>query len=197
VGLKPLSRLGRTTQRPTRLRNPSVAGTGPKIYSYGGQVVRIGGPGEPPPGFVTPTTSKSEWFVYWAFCRLLGIPDGDMRRYPFFGDHEGNQGRFGYQIGSRGAGGAVVDFLYYAAAGRYIAMRVQTERYHYYVGADRQVFDAIQFANLSKKFDVVDLVEFKWISDLTGKAVIDAVRSGMRGRGEVDPIASGTVRRIR
>src|SRR5690606_25402309 len=54
--------------RPPRLRSFPVMPRGPRLYKLDPDHAKSG-PGEPPPGFVTATTSATEWFVYWAVAK--------------------------------------------------------------------------------------------------------------------------------
>jgi len=63
---------------------PPVVKRGPKLYEFGKDHGHTGGPGDPPPGFVTIKTTATEWPIYWALAKVLGTPAADkIRTGPF------------------------------------------------------------------------------------------------------------------
>lgn len=74
----------RGSNRPPRLRHAPVTSRGPAWYTQATRAIHTGGPGAPPPGFVTATTSGDEWMWYWASMRVLD-PDRDPTQPPFYG----------------------------------------------------------------------------------------------------------------
>jgi hypothetical protein len=145
-----------------------------------------------PAGFVTPTTSETEWFVYWAFARIFQTEN--YRRGPFFGLK--GQGQWGYQIGDRELGGAVVDFVHYTSrSGRPTAVRVQTEYWHNMAETEVHQRDALQLQKLMSRYNVVDLYDFKFKHDLTGQAVMVATKAALGLIQLANPVASGVVYR--
>ena len=56
---------------------PETVKRGPKLYEYGKEHGHTGGPGDPPPGFVTIKTTATEWPIYWALAKVLGTPAAD------------------------------------------------------------------------------------------------------------------------
>jgi hypothetical protein len=152
--LTPIKR-PRQSARPIGLRRPATAPRGPRLYSR--PEARVAGAGEPPPGFVGPTTSRSEWICYVAFAKVLRDPP-DPRQPPFFGGTN-----WGFQIGvlgtyTRQLGSAVVDFVYYAPRER-VFIRLVTERFHEAFGPAQQAYDVIQRALLGSQGRVVDIFE--------------------------------------
>jgi hypothetical protein len=66
------------------LRRPPVRLSGPRTLRLQSDPVAVGGPGEPPEGFVTAHQSALEWDVYWGFARVTRSPR-DPRKPPFVG----------------------------------------------------------------------------------------------------------------
>ena len=65
---------------------PETVKRGPKLYEFGKDHGHTGGPGDPPPGFVTIKTTATEWPIYWALAKVLGTPAADkIRTGPFRG----------------------------------------------------------------------------------------------------------------
>jgi len=156
--LKPIRPRGEA--RPIGLKRPATLPTGWRQFSRAPER-RGAGAGDPPPGFVGPTTSGSEWIVYVAMAKVLHDPP-DPRQPPFFGGKD-----WGYQIGilgtfTRQLGSAVVDFVYYAPHER-IFIRLQTERFHEAFGAAQTGYDVIQRALLGEQGRVVDIYESRFI----------------------------------
>lgn len=180
--------------RPGQLRRAPVTGTGPRDLGLQKKPIRTGGPGEPPPMFVSATTSRSEWVAYWALAKAFNDPR-DPRQPPFFGGRD-----WGYQIalqgGRREPGGSVVDFIVYLP-GETIGIRLQTERFHIAAGPEKQAYDEAQFTNLSRFLTVRDLYEQDILGDPSGEAAVRAVIDLIGGRGRMSPIRSGTYRRVR
>ena len=67
---------------PPKLRTPARLPRGPEWLHL--PVQKLGGPGDPPPGFVGATNSAVEWMVYWALSKVFGRPE-DPRKPPFDG----------------------------------------------------------------------------------------------------------------
>jgi len=140
-----------------------------------------GGPGEPPVGFVGGTTSATEWYVFWAFEKLLG-PEGVNWTY-----------QESFQGGRHVPGGAVIDFVLYMPM-QTILVRVQTWRFHFGDGPDKIQADTEQkIANTSIWGEeiVVDIYEQYFIDDDTGKAVLEVCSDAMQGVEWPNPIATG------
>jgi hypothetical protein len=172
---------------PPRPRVPTRLPTGPKRYRGGREVVA--GPGEPPPGFVRPTTSKTEWFVYWALWKIFGTPR-DAREGPFFGGPP----FWAYQEGTGGDGTrSKPDFTVYRP--RRLIIRVQTEFRHLFTDNAKQAYDRLQRVAQSNHNTVVDLYDFRFINDKTGQAVIIETKAAIGLIERPDPIVAGTALR--
>lgn len=188
----------RRSQRPpapSRLRRLAALPTGPKWLRLRADPERKGGPGEPPPGFVRGSTSKSEWICYWALAKVLGTPRDP--RVPneqglFLG---GDNWRYQKPFGD-GRGSAVIDFLVFLEDGN-IALRIQTFAYHFKTDARKQASDQAQFVHLGRFFRVVDLNEDALIRDETGQGAILAVRAALTGGIDLNPLNAGTVQDVR
>jgi len=169
-----------------------ISTTGPyRILNQ--KVDYITGPGEPPPLFVTATTSTTEWIWYWASAKIYNDPRDPMQP-PFFGGAD-----WGYQIPSEGGRrnplGAVVDFIYYNP-GETVGIRIQTDRFHESAGPLQQAYDRNQKMQLSKWLTVRDVFEQDFIQDRTGEAACRLLVETLGGRKRIQPSRSGTYRRV-
>lgn len=197
---KPTNR--RKAVRPPRLSSIPAVPRGPKLYHLPKHLqVGTTGPGEPPPGFVTATTSRIEWHYYWGLYKVMA-PTQDPRdpRYGF----TGIPGVFGYQTAyaggrNRSGGGAIIDFTiepHELTNGMPIAFRIQTERYHLFTSDIKQAYEQLYRSRMSQHYRVVDLYEQNVLFDPTGQAVVIAVKNGLRGVTEPNPVRGGTPLRI-
>jgi hypothetical protein len=142
----------------------------------------IGGPGEPPAGWVGGTTSVSEWYLYWAFEKILG-PEGADWQY-----------QSSWLGGRQMRGGAVVDYVVRQKSGRRVGVRLQTYRFHFNVDAAEQASDVEQALALSElDFIVIDVFEDQVINDPTGQAAIMAVLEIINERQRPNPLSTGSV----
>ena len=176
-----------------RLRRPPAMPTGPKAVGITTKKQVVGGPGEPPPGFLSPANSKTEWFVYWALSKVFGSP-ADPRVGPF----TGGQPDWMYQQAVNGGagvlGGTTIDFVVYGAR-RPTAFRIVTEYYHIFTSRSKQVSDEMQKISVSDRYDVVDLYDMDFITDPTGQQAIVVVKMGLAMIERPDPILSGVALR--
>lgn len=182
------------------LRKPPLRRYGPKALRLSATPAGLGGPGEPPEGFVTAHTSRTEWWVYWAMARVLRDPP-NPRKPPFVG---GAQWTYQKAVdGGRVVGGQVVDFVYLgeASSGRRgsgtIGIRVQTEHYHIMTDAATQMQDFLLKANQQAVDLIIDVFDSDFIGDKTGKAVCVVIANALKGIQRPSPITSGTAQRIR
>ena len=183
------------TQPLKRLRKPPLRSTGPRVLRLQKDPDIIGGPGEPPEGFVTAHTSKTEWVVYWGFSKVTRQPR-DPRKGPYIGA----PGLWEYQKavdGGRVIGGQVVDFVYFHSRGQTLGFRIQTERWHIFTDADKQMSDFFLKEDQRAVDQIVDLFDYEWLWDKTGKAVCAAIANGIKGIQSYSPIFAGTSQRIR
>ena len=167
--------------------------TGPASLKLGQYAIYVGGPGIPPDGFVGVWTSKTEWYVYWALCRLTE-PGKDPRKPPFDG------GRFfQYQkieSGGRVPGGSVTDFAIATPTG-WIGLRVETERWHVWTTADQQMKDLSITTHLKAMQRVVRVWDQYFIGDESGQEVMRVVSLALKGIEMPNPIKWGTAQRVR
>lgn len=151
----------------------------------------VGGPGEPPPGFLTGQNSLTEWYAYWALAKIFNDPK-DYRQPPFFGGVE-----WGYQIARLGGfvralGSAVVDFVVYQGA-TVLGIRIQTERFHTFAGSRRYSYDLVQRASLEGAgLTVVDVYDDQLLGDPSGQKSIVAMKGAIGRLEKVSPIVAGT-----
>lgn len=150
----------------------------------------VGGPGDPPPGFIGGQNSVTEWWVYWALFKIMD-PTANPRKPPFFG----LPGKFDYQSAQMGGfiralGSSVVDFLVHYGH-THIALRVQTEFFHIFTNERKHAYDLLQRANLMKFIHVVDLYDNELLGDPSGAKAIVAVKRALNMIESVNPILSG------
>ena len=158
------------------------------------EIVRTGGPGNPPNGFLNGQNSLTEWYVYWALAKIFNNPR-DPREAPFFGgwpDWEYQSSQLGGF--TRALGSAVVDFVVHIGS-THILLRIQTEYFHLYTSSRKQSYDEVQRLNLEKVGRVIDVYDYDLLGDTTGqKAIITMKRSiGMLERAS--PLRAGTALR--
>ena len=154
-----------------------IVGLGPRELGLYKKPERRIGPGKPPPGFVTPTTSAEEWVAYWAFSRVFEDPAPDKVRIPpFFGGLE-----WGFQLGDRELGSAVVDFVVYLP-GEIIGIRLVTEFFHAAAGVQKEASDLGQVLTLSRFMTVKDLYSQDIIEDASGESAVRAIVELLGGR---------------
>lgn len=178
-------------------RRPTVAPSGPEILGLRKQRVHTGGPGQPPPGFVTATTSAVEWVWYWASAVYLRSPP-DPRQPPYIGDGI----LWSYQVPDdahdvRALGSYVSDFVYYLGTGQTV-VRIDTYYYHIAADPEQQARDLYQkLHGNAENVIVVSAYDASFMGDPTGRAAVAAVADAIAGREIVSPIRGGTARVVR
>lgn len=143
----------------------------------------VGGPGEAPGWIITPSTSVSEWYIYWALEKKLG---------------KQGEGKWGYQISSNNSS-TIIDFVVWDREPR-IAIRVQSERYHIATPQRRQTYDRLQREMLERSgYKVIDVYEEHFLGDKTGKAALAVVSDALKWRERPSPIKykTGIARPVR
>lgn len=191
------SRKQRDTSRPLRIRTPAALPTGPRLYKEPKHGGYVGPVTAPPPGFIGPWNSRTEWMVYHAIARVIGQPE-DPRQPPFIGA----PGLWKYQKvwdeGRAQAGGSVIDFVVFAGprSSDDVAFRIQTEYFHVFGTAKQQITDALQYERLSQYMRVVDLFDQDFAFDDTNQACIILVKEALAGNTFPDPIVAGTAQRV-
>lgn len=190
-------------RRPVRpQRMPTIASfpRGPRLYAIPkGQQIGTTGPGEPPAGFVTATTSRVEWNYYWGLFKVLA-PNREPRDPPFIGIPGVFDYQWAYEGGrNRTGGGQIIDFVVHPhelTNGIPYAFRIQTERYHVFADDRKQAYELLLRSRLSTHYRVVDLYEQNVLFDQTGEATVIAVKNALRGVSEPNPSRQGTPLRI-
>ena len=198
--LRPVSNRKRPT-RPPRMRTIPKTPKGPKLYRQVPGSDIMSGPGEPPPGFLTFTNSRSEWLIYWALAKVLSYPK-DPRIGPFIG----HPGLWSYQTpfdGGRAVrGGQVLDFLVESPTSLMgtVAIRIQTERYHVFTDHRKTAKEVILMTRVARHVRVADIFEQDFADGeqrKSGQAAILEVKKALFGARANDPLKAGTARRIR
>lgn len=176
------------------LRRPPVRLTGPRHLALQSKPLPVGGPGEPPEGFVTAHTSRDEWIIYWALAKVLRDPP-DPRQPPFIG---GVLWEYQKTVdGGRVVGGQVVDFVYLHPKGKTIGLRIQTERYHIMTDAAKQMSDFFLKSSQRAIDQIVDIYSQDYLGDPSGKAACVVVANALKGIQSYSPILSGGSQRVR
>lgn len=187
--------------RPPRMRTIPTIPKGPRMYRQPPGSDIMSGPGEPPPGFLTYTNSRSEWWIYWAISKVLNYP-----RDPRVGPFVGYPGMWGYQTPFEGGrairGGQVIDFLIESPSTKYgtVAIRIQTERYHIFTDESKRAKEVILQARVGRHVRIVDIYEQDFMmgpNAQSGQAAILEVKRAIYGGRASDPLKAGTARRIR
>ena len=176
---------------------PAAVSRGPRLYGLLREPQRLGPPGEPPPGFVTPKTSATEWPVYWGLARIMGTPDASfVRSGPFLGGPP----LWTYQayVEADTLKSANIDFVVWGPGRGMapVAIRVQTEFFHNFARNDTQVFDRLHRERLSGGFVVRDIYDFDYMRDGTGQAVIVLLKEVLGLLERPPAITSGRVQRV-
>lgn len=192
---KPLPPVG--SRQGVDFRRPTVFPTGPAILGLGKERVHTGGPGNPPAGFVTATTSGVEWYWYWASAVYLKSPP-DPRIGPFVGDGV----LWEFQVADdplnpRVLGSYVSDFVYYLGTG---ALTVRIDTYFYHIDTDSEQHARDQYQKLHGSTDdviVISAYDASFINDPTGRAAVAAVADALHGREPISPIRGGTAQVVR
>lgn len=201
MSLLRLAKPKRGITKPTGYRRPNTGKAKLPLRPTGKEILRLGqkpelqtgGPGLPPEGFVGVWTSLTEWYVYWALCRLTD-KSKDPRKPPFVGNQY-----FVYQKqenGGRVPGGSVTDFAVSTPTG-WIGLRVETERWHIWTTADIQMKDAYIKTHLLSMERVISLWDQHFIGDPSGQQVIHVVSLALKGIEMPSPIKWGNAQRVR
>jgi len=181
----------RNPVRPKRLASLPTFPRGPKFLDFA-SLPKVGGYGEPPPGFISPSNSQAEWPPFWGLGKIFGVPK-NPRRGPFIGF----PGIWEYQVPFQGGatpGGTHIDFVVYPhelTRGRPIALRIVTERFHLNVDPRKRAKDMVQEAALSTSYVVVDIYEQNFLFDRSGQTIIKLLKHVLAGGRAPDPFAGG------
>jgi hypothetical protein len=130
--------------------------------------------------------------VYWALAKIFGDPT-DPRQPPF----DGGWPIWTYQKAAQGGrhmpGGSVIDFVVWDAGegGKPIALRVVTEYFHLFTSNQKHVTDALQRESLENYATVIDLLDYQFINDPTGQAVIVVCKNALGLIESANPLLSG------
>ena len=189
-----MERLAQKMTRPPHIRGFTVFSTGPRLLGLARDPHIIAGPGTPPAGFVGPTTSASEWVVYWAIAKVFDDPENP--RLPPFGGGRDWSYQQSVEGGRRERGGSVVDYVLFLP-GEKIGLRLQTERFHYMAGPKKQSYDIIQQNNLSRFMTIRDIFELDILPAGDGSKAVARVVDILGGRRRINPITSQRARRVR
>lgn len=184
----------RTTGKNLGRERVSSRPLGPRFLRLGSKPLQTGvGPGEPPEGFVGVWTSRTEWYVYWALCRLTE-PNKNPRLPPFTGGS-----RFAYQKSEKGGrkpGGSVTDFVVTTPTG-YIGIRVETERWHIWTTAEEIMKDAYIREHIASTEKTIRVYDQHFIGDPSGQQVISVMSLALKYVELPSPIKMGTAQRVR
>jgi len=187
--------LGNLKTKLPQLRRPPAIPTGPRMYKPIplDQQPITQGPGQPPPGFLVPSNSITEWMCYWGLARIFQNPV-DPRQGPFYGGWPDWAYQTAVDGGRQGPGGSVVDFVIYnpGKSSNTIALRIVTEYWHLYAPNAKQASDEMQREALESEYTVIDLYDFDFINDLTGQATILTLKNVLGFTERPNPLYVGT-----
>ena len=177
---------------------PPVVKRGPKLYEFGKEHGHTGGPGDPPPGFVTIKTTATEWPIYWALAKVFGTPAADKIRV---GPFRGGPPAWIYQsyVDLGGLKSTNYDFLVLQPNpySQPVAIRIQTEGYHSFVPNAKHQYDVFHRARGEERFDVVDIYDSYYLSDPSGQAAILLVKMALQLIEPPNPIYTHAIRRAK
>lgn len=180
-------------QNPPKQRRPPIVPVGQKLYRVTrANKIPLGGPGQPPPGFVTAQQSASEWFIYWASMKVLD-PETDPRQGPFYGGQlwsYQNQKLDQYLDAHSKALSTNIDFMYFLGYPP-IAARLQSFRYHLATTSLKQAYDRNQLNRELGAFYEIEIYEQDFIEDTTGQAAIIIVKSILNLTTHENPLTVG------
>lgn len=195
--LKPMPSLPEmgAPKRPKKLRRPPTRPLGPRIYRMAKKPDLFGiGPGEPPLGFVTAHTSKSEWRYYWGLAKVFNDPV-DPRQPPFSGGKLWSYQK-AIEGGRQSPGGSVVDFVVQWGQA-IIGLRIQTERWHVFANDAVKARDFYVKTHIKAIDHVIDLYDQWSLGDITGQATVAQLKRALRLNQEEDPAKFGTAEQVR
>lgn len=167
-----------SAQKLPQLKKLPVGRRGDRLYGVGVTKHHTGGPGQPPPGFVTAKTSEPEWKVYWGLARIFNAPTPDhVRDFPF----QGGYPYWSYQAFSDTGGikETNIDFVIWSPAimGTPLAIRVMGAFAHDPTNSEQSRYDLVQRGLLERNYDVVDMYPSRFDNDASGQAVIVYLKS--------------------
>ena len=176
---------------------PPTVKRGPRLYEYGKAQEHTGGPGDPPPGFVTIKTTATEWPIYWALAKVLGTPAADkIRTGPFRGGPPAWQYQSYLDLG--GLKSTNYDFVVWQPNpySQPVAIRIQTEGYHSFVPNAKHQYDVLHRLRAEENFDVVDIYDSYFMEDPSGQAAILLVKMALQLIEPPNPIYTHAIRRV-
>jgi hypothetical protein len=177
---------------------PPVVKRGPKLYQYGKEQQHTGGPGDPPPGFVTVKTTATEWPVYWGLARIFGRPSADkVRQGPFLGGPPVWEYQSYLDLG--GIKQSNFDFVVWQPNpyGSPVAIRIQTEFIHSFTNNTKHKYDVLHRNRAEENFDVVDIFDYLFLGDESGQSIIQLLKYALQLIEPPNPIYAHTVQRVR
>lgn len=176
---------------------PPIVKRGPRAFEIGKTQEHTGGPGDPPPGFVTIKTTATEWPIYWALSRVFGRPAADkVRTAPFYGGPPNWEYQAYADVG--GIKDTNYDFMIWQPNpyAQPVAIRIQTEGFHAFTHNAKHVYDKLHRSRGEKFFDVVDIYDSFYLSDASGQAAILCVKLALQLIEPPSPIYSHAVKRV-
>lgn len=177
---------------------PETVKRGPKLYEFGKDHGHTGGPGDPPPGFVTIKTTATEWPIYWALARVFNSPEAHaIRSGPF----RGGPPYWEYQnyLDVGGLKNSNFDFVIWQPNpySQPVAIRIQTEFFHSFTTNAKHQYDVLHRLRAEDNFDVVDIWDYLYLGDESGAAAILAVKYAMQLIEPPSPIYTHAVQRTK
>ena len=178
-GLPAIPQLG-SVALPQTPRKPRRVQRAPREFTFPQEGQHYGGPGDPPPDFVGAKNSQTEWPPYWGFAVIFGEPSPSQVRH---GPYLGAPGIWEYQEYIPGNSSTLnIDFVVEPTNGLAppTAFRVQTEFIHNFpADHEKYAYDLFQRQTLEHEYEVVDLYDYMFMGDPTGRSIIQLLKAGM------------------
>lgn len=194
--LPPIPTIGKQNL-PQLPRNPRRIQRAPREFAFPAEGTHYGGPGEPPPDFVGAKNSATEWYPYWGLAEIFNEPGPRQLRQ---GPYVGAPGIWEYQQYIPGGLKTTnIDFVVEPTNGLAppTAFRIQTEFVHLFPDDGAKVmYDVAQRLDLEGAYEVVDLYDYMFLGDPTGRSIVLLLKAGLGLIEPPNPALAGTARRV-
>jgi hypothetical protein len=205
-GFRDLPTLDRFTgsgRPPANRKKAPLRPTGPRYLGLGKKPEKADSAvwTTPPAGFLTAHNSGEEWMVYLAIALHLKDPPNPFAP-PFTGGESWRYQKAEAPTTTESAlgrvpGGSVSDFAIQHPDGRFLIIRLQTERFHIFTGPLEQEQDRTIDVTLRGVSDVIDIYSQDFLGDPTGNAVMRIVALALKGIEYASPTEARSALRVR
>lgn len=174
------------------LRVPAAIPRGPELYQFKTEHKSWATMDPQAIGFLGNRNSRVEWLAYGGLALAFKNPV-EFWKPPF----DGGWPDWTYQEPDQaGAGlrGSIVDFVVYnpGRGARPIAIRIQTEQFHYFTDAETQAYDSMQRTQLEQYADVIDVPDTALVGDPSGAKCVVTMKQAAGLIDFPNPIVAGT-----